>query len=45
MLAIAMSVRSTNVYEERALGVYEEHAAAEEEEPTMDGHDKREIFR
>lgn len=40
-----MSVRSTNVYEERALGVYEDHTAEDENEPNFQGKDKREIFR
>lgn len=38
-----MSIRSTNVYEERSLGVYE-HDDVPADEPTLQG-DKREIFR
>jgi hypothetical protein len=38
-----MSIRSTNVYEERSLGVFE-HNEASEDEPTLHG-DKSEVFR
>ena len=42
-VAIAMSVRSTNVYEEQALGVYK-HVADEDEEPELHG-ERRAVFR
>lgn len=38
-----MSIRSTNVYEERSLGVYE-HDDVETDEPTLKGG-KTEVFR
>ncbi len=41
--AIALSVRSTNVYEEQALGVYQPEDPSEANEPVQDG--KQEIFR
>jgi hypothetical protein len=42
-VAIAMSIRSTNVYEERSLGVFE-HDETPADEPTLVG-DKSEVFR
>ena len=47
ILAIALSVRSTNVYEEQALGVYNNEDPKEDAEPTPDGQkaSKPEIFR
>jgi len=33
---VALSIRSTNVYEEKSLGVFEEAPADEDEEPTLD---------
>jgi len=38
-----MSIRSTNVYEERSLGVFEQKEV-NEDEPTLHG-DKSEVFR
>jgi len=43
MTAIAMSIRSTNVYEERSLGVYEVDDTPADE-PALQG-DKSEVFR